>query len=457
MYKTIEEYLTDGNTWENLASYDFKNEAPWQEVREEKNAIKKFIMYRTYGKNEGESFDCDNSNGSCSLSDDIYMKLWGWNFQGRFTLPEFLTNKFSGYWTRFGSDTMNSFFTTYTCAVKIYGDSDTANKNSYLQKFAVLTHSIGNFTLVPFKLRPTDKKSFNQYRGMNFGKYFVCDYFDLSLKLIKENVNITVFKDYIDTFFLNDYVDQEYNIKPLITRHKDMLNKEYLELDNPYDFLPQNEMELNEYLQNVIQMIEMRAKRIVTVLKTGEEEDSKKKVKLKKTSNKKIVKGRNVLFSLVGFVFVLWVFLVIVGSLRLCNSLGGFDYLVKQHGVMAVISALWEELAESVLKFSISITISLVVLILILRFLWIWFANAKLHRCKKCKKLFALQKVQTDVLDCKNISILVETKSKNLYGETIGTNEQYIPGTRITYRDTFVCKYCGYEKQSNRTIDEKSI
>jgi len=163
---------------------------------------------------------------------------------------------------------MNSFSTTYSQALKIDSqDHDTVNININLQKFAGLIHPIGNFTLIPFKLDwQNDKKSFNQYRGANFGKYFVYDYFDLSLKLIKENISDDAFRSYVDTFYLNNYVDMNYIIRPLFKSHEEFLRSSKLDLENPKKFIPQNEAELNEYLVNVINNIELRGRRIVDEL-----------------------------------------------------------------------------------------------------------------------------------------------------------------------------------------------
>lgn len=268
MNRDINELIKGDNKLLNLITYDFKNEAPWNDVRDEKDPIRKFEKYRSFNKNDTRKFDCDNSNGSCKLADHIYELLWDWSYRKRHSIPEMLQGKLDARWDRLGSDTVNSFTTTYKRALEIYSqDHNAVRDNKYLQKFATMTHTIGNFTLVPFKLYPQqDTKSFNQHRGANFGPYFVYDYFDLSLKLIKENVGDREFKIYIDTFYLNDYVDHEYNIIPLFKRHEELLNREKLLLDKPKVFLPRDEAELNEYLMNIIKLIESRGHRIVEEL-----------------------------------------------------------------------------------------------------------------------------------------------------------------------------------------------
>ena len=130
----------------------------------------------------------------------------------------------------------------------------------------------------------------------------ISDYFDLSLKLIKENISEAGFRTYIDTFFLSDYVDSDYNIKPLFKRHGEMLEQEKLSLHKPQSFLPQDEEELNEYLENVIEIIEKRNRRILTALEETIDEN-----KIKKRNAKKIIfsKVRKKILSFIFLVFVL--------------------------------------------------------------------------------------------------------------------------------------------------------
>jgi hypothetical protein len=248
----------------NLITYDFKNEDPCKEVRDEKDPFRKFELY----KNSKSNFDCDRSE----LADRIYKLLWGWSYyENSDIIPDILKGMLEATkWERLGCDTMNSFSTTYTKARKIYTqDLDKVRANDYLKKFASLTHTIGNFTLIPFKLNfRQDVRSFNQDRGWRRkeGMYFVYDYFDLSLKLIKENVSETGFKAYIDTCYLNDYVNKNYDIIPLFKGHADLLKEDKLPIDNPYIFLTTDEAELIEYLRNVLEKIESRGHRIVKEL-----------------------------------------------------------------------------------------------------------------------------------------------------------------------------------------------
>jgi len=242
-------------------------------------------------------FDCDSSNGSCDLTNEIYASLWGWYFMpskdkhaiNGITPARLLPQKLNiklGNWNELnlglGADTMNSFNHTFNRAEKwIYSEKKPNFQNNefknvydnpYLQTFTRMIGTIGNFTLVPHKLNPKeDTGTFNQSRGYsksNKRKYYVCDYWDLSLKLIKENLGDEAFRKYIDTFFLHDYVDRNYHILPLISRHEEFLTKNRLLPHKTKEFLPINEEELNEYLKNVISKIKLRGIRMVHEVQT---------------------------------------------------------------------------------------------------------------------------------------------------------------------------------------------
>lgn len=265
MHSTLAAFLNSGKNLDTLVAYDFKNESPLEDVRTEKDPIKKMRQYKnTFNATH---FDCD----SCALSISIYEILWGWSVSNQYQLPPNLRNSFP--WKTFGCDTMNSYQTIFNHYQRTFGTPET---NPYIRQLAAATHSIGNFTLVPYKLNPKDIASFNQFRGQRSLKiqgrlitspYYVCDFFDLSLKLIKETVTENTFKEYIDTFFLNDYVDENYAIIPLSLGHETLLKQEKLDTNNNYKkFLPATISELNEYLQVVLDKINLRGNRIISTL-----------------------------------------------------------------------------------------------------------------------------------------------------------------------------------------------
>ena len=57
----------------------------------------------------------------------------------------------------------------------------------------------------------------------------------------------------------------------------------------------------------------------------------------------------------------------------------------------------------------------------------------------------------------KDISVLTEVKKRNKDGEVIGTTEQYIPGTRTFYRETYKCKGCGEISYGTYSKDRKNL
>lgn len=468
MYETVEEFLGSGNSLRDLVAYDFKNESPQKEVRQERNSIKKFQKYKAPGS---APFDCDNSDGTCSLTDDIYQKLWGWSYKERNAIPPLLVQRLRCNWKRLGSDTMNSFQTIYTCAENLYWPTpQKAAKNKELKKFAALTHSIGNFTLVPFHLNPLeDRRSFNQYRGYQSdgdSKYFVYDFFDLSLKLIKENVSEEVFRNYIDTFFLDDYVDDNYNILPLLSRHAPMLQEERLPLDDPESFLPQTVDELNEYLSLVNEKIKARSQRIVKCLKQMKIKPATNVPKQSQSLAKR-VKPYVILILVLSVLFYLVIFLwALYSNFNNLFDDGGSEYqeLIKEYGAEVINAEIHAEIRQRCIRllgdvfrdFPMVLFLTTLI-ILITRLLAIIFANLFLRRCRSCKKIFAMQKIGKYVIKTETISMLAELKKRDNYGRVYGTDEQYIPGTRTTYETLYRCKYCGHEETVTQYRDEKNI
>ncbi|WP_312939600.1 hypothetical protein [Oscillibacter sp.] len=482
MNQTLNAFLTQGNL-DALAYYDLKNESPWDNANQKQNPIQKFLRYKDNNKGS-QHFDCDGSGGTCALTDDLYKRLWGWSYKGRYQLPEELAESMGAQWNRFGPDTMNSFMTIYRVAQRLYSQNKNAiPKNPYISKFAVLTHTIGNFTLVPFQLNPQeDQGSFNQsrgFRGRNGSKYFVYDFFDLSLKIIQENTEDFVFRAYIDTFFLNDYVDEEYNVLPLFSRHKWYLEQEQLPLEKPEDFLPANKIELDEYLENVICRIEARGKRMVDELtkqdtggpfapegdKLASPEvpviaDIKEAVNTPqptKAPKKPMPKWLKYLIGL-GVIYVgILITIAVLDTISLCAPLDGFSNAVRTEGLFNVLGQVWTSCAGGWIERAGSYTFNFIIALFLLRLLAIHFANKHLERCKNCGKVFAVNRITHDILGRDDISIMVELKDRGSDGFIRGTHEQYIPGIRTWYEDTYKCGFCGNTVVEKYHCDTKKI
>ena len=199
----------------------------------ENDHIKNFLRYRLVNEilekeYKFKVFDCDNSNGRCALSQHIYNNLWhdDWNANTKILYGG---DKYSG-------DTMNSFWTTYKTALQIYYNEfgnkvggkepniryaldnydnfPEVNEKDYIKNFAKLTHTIGNFTLIP--------KGFNGNRG--FTKFNdTGDYWDLTLYYLKHKkyddeiwqetykfyTDRKIKKYFLEDYFLEDYIDEQ--------------------------------------------------------------------------------------------------------------------------------------------------------------------------------------------------------------------------------------------------------
>ncbi|MCM1186850.1 MAG: hypothetical protein NC251_01690 [Lachnoclostridium sp.] len=78
-------------------------------------------------------------------------------------------------------------------------------------------------------------------------------------------------------------------------------------------------------------------------------------------------------------------------------------------------------------------------------------------RCPICKRWAAVVWADTEQISETKISVPITTRTRNRDGEVIGTSEQYVPGSRYTYCDTYRCKYCGHEEKYKRQRDCANI
>ncbi|MER2192174.1 MAG: hypothetical protein ABS951_14530 [Solibacillus sp.] len=191
----LKQYIEQSNY-----AYDFKNESPNDAVRQEQNALKKFLKYKL----DSESFDCDSSE----LAKACYQQFWGLSEEELAT---------------YDSDTMNSFYRIYRLLILAYDREQKylrwhasgvteykaryqwlldeykyyikINEHEAVQKFAALTHSIGNFTLVP--------KGFNTKRNQ-----LLHDYWDLTLLYFKEQLGAEAFEQEVEKYcYESAYLD----------------------------------------------------------------------------------------------------------------------------------------------------------------------------------------------------------------------------------------------------------
>jgi len=472
MYKTIKNFFDSEKDLERIVCYDFKYESPWHDVVTEENPIERWSLYRKHNSPQ-IYFDCD----SCALAIELYSSLWGWSSLNGYHLSQELNKIFGRQWKTMGCDTMNSFYTIYDHAQKIYDEmgynhpKQQANQNLYLQQLAALYHSIGNFTLIPYKLKFDDAASFNSFRGHPEPKvngvsikspYYVCDFFDLSLKLIKENVSDSFFKKYIDIFCLNDYVDENYNIIPLFPRHKIFLEQDHISLEDPNQFLPRDEEELNEYLENVLERIKSRGIRIIEALKrTGintqiQSKSTSRLARPKKQPSARMKKLHRWLqfyaacVIVVALITLFWVFSDVFGYINFADA-------VELYGLFIVVGSVLQAFNFDLILAILLFALLLLLLLKLFHFCLIRFANKRLKRCENCKKLFALNQTNRMIVKTEEISILVELEDRGARGDVTGTHQQYIPGTRTTYQDTYQCKFCGCSLVREKQVDTKNI
>ena len=279
--------------------YDFKKERYkvdsvrskkcFNKILAKQNPIKQYLL----GVKD-DIWHCDSSAGNVLLTNKIYEILWGWYFThpSKRDAPIFLKTKLGlkdSDMLELGADTMNSFLWVFRAAIEIemlelncrdnikdfycpreglinfcHPVMRTVMKNEELQKYARLTHSIGNFTLVPFNINSDKKNSFNQYRGKSIE---IRDFWDISLYVLKDFFDNktggeNLFRNFISIFFLDVYTDKnnDYTITPLFKRKSDSL----IPQSNPQ---PNNQCELNDFLRNANKKILARGKVMVNKLR----------------------------------------------------------------------------------------------------------------------------------------------------------------------------------------------
>ena len=175
------------------------------------DSITAFLKYKELPKNEG--IDCDKA----AL---FLYKVLGWQHSESDIIR---------------GETINSYITTFTQAItkdpnykeicekigvnlnedlnkqypilyhnKSYQKFETIQRNiKEFELFAILTHTIGNFTVLP--------------SWMNTGRYYFSrDYWDITLLSLQEWLNILspdAWTNFVETYYLQPYVNTEYNVE----------------------------------------------------------------------------------------------------------------------------------------------------------------------------------------------------------------------------------------------------
>jgi hypothetical protein len=130
---------------------------------------------------------------------------------------------------------------TYNCAtwfdflLENFDKFPLVNENKELQRFAQLTHTIGNITLVP--------KGFNRRRSCQ-------DYWDFALLKLKAKMTKADWLQYVKNHEMQMYVTPEGDVIPFWENHFNVLT-------------PTNEEELFEFVRKVNHGIEKRGKALI--------------------------------------------------------------------------------------------------------------------------------------------------------------------------------------------------
>lgn len=227
--------------------------------------------------------DCDGWDEECSLAVSLYKTLWNWKPYGSKYGPSQF-GELEGLGS-FGGDTFNSVQTTlnrylefmlddneeyrqhmegknprasimfYLQLYCIYGQDFMKHfeKKTELIQFIKLCHTLGNLGVVP--------ALYNGHRG---GQSFIRDYSDLSLDNLKysrdsrsflgENDKIRKrnFRKYINTLFLWDYADKNYDAVPLCESHRKKLEMHRHQNTEPdAEFVMPEQEEIDNLCRNI--------------------------------------------------------------------------------------------------------------------------------------------------------------------------------------------------------------
>ena len=158
---------------------------------------------------------------------------------------------------------------------------------------------------------------------------------------------------------------------------------------------------------------------------------------------KKILSNRWGLASLIYCAVFLLV--AIVSSINECADVGGFWTVAREAGFIRTWIELNYLILPNAIIYSAFITGAIFLFERLIKGISNDIADNHLGRCPKCQKLRAMKLYSKDLMGTEDISVLVELKDKNKFGDVTGTHEQYIPGERKHYELRYRCKYCGHE------------
>ncbi|MBQ9119528.1 MAG: hypothetical protein IJY09_05670 [Lachnospiraceae bacterium] len=101
--------------------------------------------------------------------------------------------------------------------------------------------------------------------------------------------------------------------------------------------------------------------------------------------------------------------------------------------------------------------IAIIFIMLMVLYVIVYYWYGKDYKCPACNKRFCLKKEGKEVAGRESVSVLVKANTRNRDGEVIGTQEQYIPGERVTYKITYICRKCGARCHSAYSKDVSKV
>lgn len=252
--------------------FDFKCCYATEKNFEKSTHLKNELKYKEGKLKEKSDFNVTGKTGvnaDCDKEAFPLYKALGWQDK-----PTYITR----------GETMNTFITTFKHAIKksdnakdvykkieidpeerlkkqynkLYENEAYLNEFSLIgeniklfQEFAALNHTLGNFTVLP--------------HWMNTGRYnFSKDYWDLTLRSLYYffktfDESDTSWRAFIDTYYLNVYVNDNY--KPI-----EFWKKHFEPYRKKYPVLPKTKEQINAFLKRVNNAIEVRGKILTKVL-----------------------------------------------------------------------------------------------------------------------------------------------------------------------------------------------
>lgn len=124
---------------------------------------------------------------------------------------------------------------------------------SELNRYAVLTHTIGNIALVG--------KGHNPERAE-----YLYDYWDLYLKkYVKDTLSFNEWKNFVNQQLLNEYVNKDYEILPFWE------NRKISDFKDESEILPKEEADIIQFLNKVNSYIEKRSERVMNQFNDSKE------------------------------------------------------------------------------------------------------------------------------------------------------------------------------------------